>query len=77
MRERVIYDPGAPVPIRRYVSEGLAAVDKALLEAADIPSFIRLNRFGEVDVGVVFLVVRQEHARTALALLDELPTEGA
>lgn len=76
MKERVIYDPGEPIAIRRYPTEGLAALDKAILEAADIPAFIRHNPYSEVDIGTVLLVVRREHARPALALLDEEPPAG-
>ena len=70
MREQVIYDPGEPVPIRRYISEGLAALDRAVLEAAEIPAFIRQNRYSETDVGAVVLVVRRGDVATALELLD-------
>jgi hypothetical protein len=69
-KERVIYDPGEPVPIRRYSSEGLAALDQARLEASDIPAFIRQNRYTEVDVGAVILVVRRGDVRAALDVLD-------
>ena len=79
MKERVIYDPGEPVSIRRYASEALAALDQAFLEAADIPVFLRRNRYGEVDLGAVVLVVRREHVQTALKLLDETigPTDAS
>jgi hypothetical protein len=74
-RERIIYDPGEPVPIRRYASEGLAALDQARLEASDIPAFIRQNRFTEVDVGAVILVVRRGDVRAALDVLDAAAAE--
>ena len=71
MKERVIYDPGEPMPVRKYASEVLAALDRARLEAADIPAFLQHNRYGEVDLGAVLLVVRREHVGTALTLLEE------
>lgn len=72
-RERVLYDPGQPVPIRRYASEGLAALDLALLLSTDIPAFITHNRYGEVDVGAAVLMVRREHVTAALQLIDATP----
>jgi hypothetical protein len=71
MNERIIYDPGEPVPFRRYPSEGLAALDQAALEAAEIPAFIRQTRFTEVDVGWVVLVVRRGDVAAALEVLSE------
>ena len=70
MKERVIYDPGEPIALRKYPSEGLAEIDRALLETANIPAFIRQNRLSEVDVGAVVLVVRRGDAAAALEILD-------
>ena len=41
-----------------------------MLEAAEIPAFIRQNRYSETDVGAVVLVVRRGDVATALELLD-------
>ena len=71
MKERIIYDPGEPVALRRYASETLAALDQAALEAADIPAFIRQNRFTEVEVGMAILMVRRGDVAAALEVLGE------
>lgn len=76
MKQEVIYDPGEPVPVRRYASEVLAALDQALLEAADIPAFLRQSHFSETDPRTVLLVVRREDAAAALQLLDSPPSAG-
>jgi hypothetical protein len=73
MKERVLYDPGQPIPIRRYTSEVLAALDQSLLENADIPAFIHRNRYGEVDIGAAVLMVRREHVAEALQVIDAAP----
>lgn len=70
MKERVIYDPGEPVPLRRYASEALASLDQGVLDAAGIPAFLQLNRYAEVDSGAVVLVVRRRDLQAARDLLD-------
>lgn len=76
MRERIIHDPGEPVPVRRFATEIQASVARSLLEASGIPSFVQRSSYSEVDPGAVMLVVRRENAAEALALLDAGPPSG-
>ena len=69
MRTRIIYDPGEPVVLRDYPLEALAILDKAILEAGDIPSMIRHDRAGEI-LQRTFLHVRREHVKEAKELLN-------
>ena len=69
MRTRVIYDPGEPVVLRGYPLEALAILGKSILEAADIPSMIRYDRAGEITQRT-FLLVRREHLKDAIELLN-------
>ena len=75
MRRRVILDAGDPVVIRRYRTEALAALDQAVLAAADIPAMLIQNRYSEVAAHVVGLAVRREHVEEALELLDAASAE--
>jgi hypothetical protein len=70
MRRKVIVDFSEPVVIRRYPNETLAALDQAVLAAADIPAMLLQNRYGETASYGVGLVVRREHVTAALQLLD-------
>lgn len=76
MKERIIYDPGEPVPVRRYATEIQASLARSLLEANGIPAFLQRSTYAEVDAGAVMLVVRRENAVEALALLDAPPAPG-
>ncbi len=69
MRTRIIYDPGEPVVLRDYPLEALALLDKAILEAGDIPSMIRYDRAGEI-MQRTLLLVRREHVKEANELLS-------
>jgi hypothetical protein len=68
MPRRVIFDSGEPVVIRSYPNESLAAVDQAVLTAADIPAMI--YPITHQDLGRVQLAVRRDDAKAALELLD-------
>lgn len=68
MRRRVIYDPGEPVVVRDYELEVAAMLDQSLLEAAEIPSIVRYDRYAEIPQRV-FLVVRREHLKEAREIL--------
>jgi hypothetical protein len=75
MRARVVYDPAEPVVIRTYEWEGLAMVDKAVLEGAGIPAMVHPTGGGEVARRGL-LAVRREHAADALEILsDQTPAD--
>ncbi len=70
MRRQVIYDPGEPVVVRDYTLEANALLDRAVLEAAAIPSMVRGDRAGEITQRA-FLIVRREHLSEACEVLCE------
>jgi hypothetical protein len=72
MPRRIIFDSGEPVVIRSYPNESLAALDQAVLTAADIPATIRQNPYPVThqDLMRVQLAVRREDVAAALELLD-------
>jgi hypothetical protein len=74
MTHRILHDPGEPVPFRRYLSEGLAALDKSVLDAAGIPSYIRFNPQSEFREPAV-LLVRREHLEAADEALTPIESD--
>jgi hypothetical protein len=70
MRRHVIFDSTEPVVIRQYANESLAALDQAALSAADIPTMLLQNRYGEGAGHVVQLAVRRQDVAAALDMLD-------
>lgn len=72
MRSRLIYDRDGLVTFRDYTSEPLAAIDQAVLAAADIPSIVQRDSGGETR-GRVWLVIRREHLDDVRELLG--PTD--
>jgi hypothetical protein len=77
MPQRVIYDSAEPVVIRSYPNESLAALDQAVLSAADIPATIRQNPYPitHQDLTRVQLAVRREDVKAALELLGDTSAE--
>jgi hypothetical protein len=69
IRRHVIFDSTEPVVVRRYANESLAALDQAVLDAADIPTMLLGNRYSEI-AHVVELAVRRQDVAAALELLD-------
>jgi hypothetical protein len=66
---RILYDPGEPVPIARYWSEPLAALDQAVLTAAGIPSIIGRESYTEAPGPGVVLIVRRTDISAAQEVL--------
>ena len=69
-RARVIFDSAEPVVVRQYANESLAALDHAVLAAADIPAILLQARYTEVAGTVVQLAVRRQDVAAALDVLD-------
>lgn len=69
MRSRLVYDRDHLITFRDYLSEALAALDQAVLAAADIPSIVQRDSGGETR-GRVWLVIRHEHLDEVRDLLD-------
>jgi hypothetical protein len=76
MRSRLIYDRDSLVTFRDYTSEALAALDQAVLAAADIPSIVQRDSGGETR-GRVWLVIRREHLDEVRELLMDLDPSSA
>ena len=70
MKRRVVYDPTEPVVVRAYPSEGLAALDQAVLAAANIPAMLAQRHYSELAGPTVQLAVRRQDLAAALELLD-------
>ena len=68
MRSRLIYDRDRLITFRDYTSEAIAALDQAVLAAADIPSIVQRDSHGETR-GRVWLVIREEHLDEVRELL--------
>ena len=76
MRKRtVIYDPNQPVVIRTVDHESLAALARALLEAAGIPSMAVPESFESLGAGRVQIAVRRKDVEVALEALSA-PSEA-
>ena len=69
MRKKTLFDRDRLVSIGEYATEALAALDQALLEAADIPSMIQRDRAGEVRERAR-LIIRAEDLPEAQEVLD-------
>jgi hypothetical protein len=69
-RHHTIFDSTEPVVVRQYPNETLAALDQAVLAAADIPAILLGNRYSEVAGQLVQLAVRRHDVAAALELLD-------
>ena len=74
MPRRIIFDNAEPVVLREYANESLAALDKAVLAAADIPAMLVHAHYTEVAGNVVQLAVRQQDVKTALEVLGGQPS---
>ena len=75
MRSKLIYDRDHLIAFRNYTSEALAALDQAVLAAADIPAIVQRDSSGELP-GPVCLVIRQEHLDEVRELLDVSEAPG-
>ena len=69
------------VTVRTFASELEAQLAKAILAASDIPAVVMHDDAGGMLPSLTFvrgvrLAVRREHARRALALLDEAGGDG-
>jgi hypothetical protein len=74
-RPRVIFDSAEPVVVREYANESLAALDEAVLAAADIPAMLLQARYSELQPQRVRLAVRRRDLAAALELLDPSGSE--
>jgi hypothetical protein len=70
MKRRVVFDPAEPVLVREYPNEGLAALDQAVLAAANIPAMLVQARYTDFAAQTVQLAVRRQDLASALELLD-------
>lgn len=66
---KLIYDSDALIKFREYSLEAFAAIDLAVLEAADIPAVVQRDRNGETRERA-WLLIRHEHLEEVRELLD-------